>query len=114
MLNIIHGSILVQHERQSVADQIALRLLTKTYDELAQLEGERNADAFLTQQGVDIYGNPHVSLMISRGGRIRKRMCVEITVTGVPFNAKEQPGCVYFEKYSSGKLVAYGLIAGKE
>jgi hypothetical protein len=95
-----------------VAEDVALRLFSRAYDELDQLaDDECQADAFLMQQGFDIHRAPHVSLIIGRAGRMRKKICVEITVFGAPFNSKETPGTVYFEKFSSGKLVIYGFKA---
>lgn len=98
------------HERQSIAEEIALRLLIQTYDDLAQLaDDEDRADAFLKQSGVNIQCAPYVSLMIGQAGCLRKKMCVEITVVEDSANSQEPPGCIYFEKFSTGKLVVYGF-----
>ena len=97
-------------ERQALADNVAIRLLTKTYDELARLQDdEARADAFLTELGFDIRSAPYISLTVGRAGHLRRRMCVEITVIDDPTDSRGQPGCIYFEKYSSGKLLVYGF-----
>lgn len=103
-------SLMGLQERQAIAEGVALRLFPKTYGDLARLANdEGRADAFLTEQGVEIRRTPHVTLRVGKAGHLRKKICVEITVVDSPMDFQERPGCVYFEKHSSGKLVVYGF-----
>jgi len=100
-------------ERQGLADAVASLLIGKTYGELLALaNSEARADEFLSEHGFDPRRVPHVSLIVNPGGRLRKKVCVEITVIDTPMYPKSRQACVYFEKYSNGKLVAYGFRRG--
>ena len=95
-------------ERQAIAIRIAMLLIPRTYTELIGMaDDERAADACLARLGVNNEAPPFVALTVGSLGRLRRRIAVEITV--IENMEGERPGCVYFERYRSGKLVVYGL-----
>ena len=97
--------MLTEAEAQQHAESAARELRKLSYDELlaraqAPSEGAEALDRFDQHP----HGEPFVSITISKMGRWRKRVSVEVVVTDEGWEKWGNVGCVYFERYASGKI----------
>lgn len=82
------------------------RLKSYSYCELLRIANEHTIAGNDIIQWIASNGAEYlISIVVSRLGRIRKRICVEITVTGDDWEHWSAIPCCYFELYESGELI---------
>ena len=97
--------MLTQDDAQKRAEELGAELMRLSYNDLVDLRHAQceNSDTLCRFEDHP-KGELYVDVGIGKLGRMRKRISVEITVTGDGWEKWDQPGCVYFERFASGKL----------
>ena len=97
--------MLTQSDADQCAEEVAAEFLGLSYDQLEGLWRQQRDFEYYLARGRRHHGERvHADIVLEKFGLFRKRVSVEITVTPVDLKPGTLVGCMYFERFRSGKI----------